>query len=153
TVNLVDIHGLTVLIVDDNATNRRILTETLRHWHMQPTAVDNGAAALEVLERAQQEGRPFRLVLLDGHMPGMDGFALAERIRLNPDLGSAPIMMLPSGGHADDIARCGALGISDYLLKPVTQSDLLDRIMNRVGTTTGEQSAQFKPVSVPAQGR
>jgi PAS domain S-box-containing protein len=152
-VNLADLQGLTVLIVDDNATNRRILTEMLRHWRLQPTAVDNGAAALEVLERAHQEGRPFHLVLLDGHMPGMDGFALAERIRLNPDLGSAPIMMLTSGGHADDIARCRTLGISDYLLKPVTQSDLLDRIMTRVGTTTGEQSAQIKLVEALAPGR
>ncbi|HMF18109.1 MAG TPA: response regulator [Gemmataceae bacterium] len=152
-VNLVEIHGLPVLIVDDNATNRRILTEMLRNWHMQPTAVDNGAAALEALERAHHEGRPFRLVLLDGHMPGMDGFALAERIRLNPDLGSAPIMMLTSGGHADDIARCRTLGISDYLLKPVSQSDLLDRMMNRVGMTIGEPSAPIRPAEVAARGR
>lgn len=145
-VDVAHIDGLTVLIVDDNATNRRILTEMLHNWRMQPTAVDSGAAALEVLERAHEEGRPFDLVLLDGHMPGMDGFALAERIRQNPDLAGAPIMMLTSGGHADDIARCHALEISDYLLKPITQSDLLDRILTRVGMTMVQQSASSKPL-------
>jgi CheY-like chemotaxis protein len=69
----------------------------------------------------------------------MDGFALAEQIRQNPDLTCVPIMMLTSGGHADDIARCRALGISDYLLKPITQSNLFACIMTRLGGVLEQQ--------------
>ena len=75
------LHGLPVLVVDDNATNRRILEEMFLQFQMRPTAVDNGAAALEAVERARHVGQPFSLVLLDGHMPGMDGFDVAERIQ------------------------------------------------------------------------
>jgi signal transduction histidine kinase/DNA-binding response OmpR family regulator len=132
TFDLEDLRGLRVLVVDDNATNRRILEDMLRSWRMEPTAVDGGEAALAALAEARAAGKPFSLILVDGHMPGMDGFTLAERIRLEPATAAAPIMMLTSGGSAEDIARCRALGIHDYLLKPVTQSDLLDRIMNRV---------------------
>lgn len=138
TVNVADIQGRSVLIVDDNATCRRLLTEMLRHWHMQATAVDSGAAALETLEHVRKEGRSFELILLDGHMPGMDGFALAERIRQNADLAGTPLLMLTAGGHADDIARCRALGISEYLLKPITQSDLLARLTACLGRGPGQ---------------
>jgi PAS domain S-box-containing protein len=133
TVDLMDLQGLRVLVVDDNATNRRILEEMLRNWRMDPTMVDGGMAALEALGRARALGQPFGLILVDGQMPDMDGFALAERIRQEPQTAVAPIMMLTSGDRPEEIARCRALGIHDYLLKPVTQSDLLDRIMNRVG--------------------
>ena len=71
---------LPVLIVDDNATNRRILEEVLTNWHMRAVAVESGAAALGILEKSLRLDQPFAIVLLDGHMTGMDGFAVAERI-------------------------------------------------------------------------
>src|SRR5205814_2172020 len=67
------LHGLRVLIVDDNATNRRILEEELQNWYMRPMAVEDGRAALVALEKASDEARPFPLVLLDAQMPRMDG--------------------------------------------------------------------------------
>src|SRR5262249_45180364 len=72
------LRGLTVLVVDDNATNRFILVETLGQWQMRSSAVANAADALKALEQAQQSGEPFSLVLLDAHMPEVDGFSLAE---------------------------------------------------------------------------
>ncbi|MCI0700434.1 MAG: response regulator [Planctomycetia bacterium] len=121
--------GLPVLVVDDNATNRFILEEMLTNWGMNPTAVDGGPAALAALERARDAKTPFALVLLDAMMPGMDGFALAERIARDPELVSATLMMLSSAGQREDAARCRALGVQTYLTKPVRQSALLDAIM------------------------
>jgi CheY-like chemotaxis protein/HPt (histidine-containing phosphotransfer) domain-containing protein len=128
------LRGLRVLVVDDNATNRRILEEVLTQWRMQPTAVASARAALEAMEAAQRAGRPYPLVLLDASMPGMDGFELAERVQKSPRLARASIMMLSSGARPGDRARCFELGISAYLTKPVKQSDLMDTIMSVLGS-------------------
>jgi PAS domain S-box-containing protein len=122
------LRDLHVLIVDDNFTNRRVLEGMLLRWGMQPTIVDGGRAALQALEIAKSTGRPFPLVLLDGQMPEMDGFTLADCIRKDPDLVGASIMMLTSAGHMGDAARCRELGISGYLVKPIRQGELLDSI-------------------------
>ena len=124
-----DVQDLPVLVVDDNATNRRILEEVLTNWHMRPTVVDGARAALAAMERAREAGEPFALVLTDGMMPEMDGFELVEQIRQHPELAGATIMMLSSAGHPSDRARCSELGVSAYLTKPVKQSDLLDTIL------------------------
>jgi PAS domain S-box-containing protein len=125
----VRVWDLPVLVVDDNATNRRMLQQVLSQWRMRPTLVDSGAAALAALEAAAARGTPFPLVLLDAHMPGMDGFSLAERIRQNADLAKATILMLTSGSYPEDMTRCREVGITSYLLKPVTQPALLDAIV------------------------
>ena len=124
------LRGLNVLIVDDNYTNRKMLLGILLRWGMNPTAVDGGVAALEALENAKVAGRPFSMILLDGQMPGMDGFMLAERIQHEPGLVGASIMMLTSTGHLGDAARCRNLGISAYLMKPVRQGELLEAFAN-----------------------
>jgi CheY-like chemotaxis protein len=116
------------LVVDDNATNRRILEEQLTSWGMRPTLVDGGPAALAALHQAMQQGEPFPLVLLDAHMPSMDGFSVAAQIKQSRALTHAIIMMLTSGGPASDAARCRELGIMSYLTKPIKQSELLNAI-------------------------
>jgi signal transduction histidine kinase/DNA-binding response OmpR family regulator len=125
----VNVRGLPVLVVDDNATNRRILIDMLSHWQMQPTALATGAAALLTLQRAKRTGTPFALVLLDANMPELDGFALAEQIKQSADLAQPTIMMLTSGGQRGDAARCHELGIAAYLTKPITQTELRDAIL------------------------
>ncbi len=114
------IRRLPVLVVDDNATNRRILMDMLTHWQMQPTAVTTGAEVLHTLKRAKWNGTPFAVVLLDANLPEVDGFALAERIKQSSDLTQATIMMVTSGGQRGDAARCHKLGIAAYLTKPIT---------------------------------
>ena len=101
-----------MLVVDDNATNRGILEEMLGQWGMSPTAVDGGAAALEAIDRARDAGESFPLVLLDRHMPEMDGFALAERIRQAPGAAGSTFIMLTANHHPGDAARCRAMGIA-----------------------------------------
>ena len=123
------LRGLRVLVVDDNATNRRILEEVLTQWRMRPRAVAGARAALEEMEAARREGRPYPLVLLDASMPVMDGFDLAAKVQQSPRLAGASIMMLSSGARPGDRARCFELGISAYLTKPVKQSDLMDTIV------------------------
>jgi CheY-like chemotaxis protein len=117
-----------VLIVDDNAVNRRILHDLLTRWHMRPTVVENGAAALRALEEASRAERPFSLLLLDVNMPGMDGFELTARIRSDPRLATATILMLSSSGMNGDRRRCAELGITRHLTKPIDQRQLLAAI-------------------------
>jgi two-component system sensor histidine kinase/response regulator len=132
------LRDLHVLIVDDNFTNRRVLHGMLTRWGMRPTSVEGGRAALQALEIAKSTGYPFPLILLDGQMPDMDGFALAEQIQKDPGLLAVTIMMLTSTGQLGDGARCRELGISAYLVKPIRQTELLDGIcqaLNKVSVT------------------
>jgi len=122
------LRDLSVLVADDNYTNRVVLHGLLTRWGMKPTAVEGGKAALEALRIAKSMGYSFPLVLLDGQMPQMDGFTAAEQIQRNPDLVGATIMMLTSSGHLGDAARCRELGISAYLVKPIRPAELLDAI-------------------------
>jgi signal transduction histidine kinase/CheY-like chemotaxis protein/HPt (histidine-containing phosphotransfer) domain-containing protein len=142
----IDVHGLPVLVVDDNATNRRILQELLAHWRMRPTVVDGGPAALAALADARDADRPFRLVLLDAQMPEMDGFTLAGHIKQDPTLAGATILMLSSSDLAENMARCRALGIHMYLTKPIIPSDLLNAILTALyGTAPDVHSSPAMP--------
>ncbi len=126
---LKDLRGTRVLVVDDNATNRRILEEILSRWGMEPTVVDGGNAAMHALNHALQRGAPFHFALIDFQMPDLDGFGLAAMIKERPEFGTTTILMLSSVGHSTDTLRSRQLGISAYLTKPVRQSVLLDAIL------------------------
>ena len=115
----------------------------LQNWRMEPTAVESGAKAIVTLGEAKGLGRVFPLILLDAQMPEMDGFAVAEAIKRNPDWRAATVMMLSSAGQRGDAVRCRELGIAAYLTKPVRQSELLDAILTALGTRTrGETLGQ-----------
>ena len=122
-----------VLVVDDNATNRRILFDLLTNWRMSPTAVESGAEALDVMERAARAGEPFSLVLSDCHMPDMDGLQLVERLRANPSFARVKFIMLSSASQVRDAQRYQVLDIACHLVKPIKQSDLHDAIMRILG--------------------
>ncbi len=126
------LHGLSVLVVDDNATNRRILEETLIGWRMKPVLADSGTRALELLRSYAQAGNRFDLVLLDAQMPGMDGFTVARHIQVDPTLSGTRIMMLSS---VDAKLRSGLseLGLADYVVKPVLRANLLKAILKVLG--------------------
>jgi PAS domain S-box-containing protein len=136
----VDLRGLPVLIVDDNETNRQILSEMLTNWRMRPTAAAGGGEALARMKEAHAAGRPFRLVLSDGQMPEMDGFMLAESVKGDPELRQVPLILLTSAGRPGDGARCRRIGIAGFLNKPVKQSELLDTIEAVLGGQTATET-------------
>jgi CheY-like chemotaxis protein/HPt (histidine-containing phosphotransfer) domain-containing protein len=128
------VHGLPVLIVDDNAMNRQILDGWLRGWQMKPAAVGDGLSALDALWHCAACGRPYALVLLDARMPDVDGLALVAQIRQRSELSDTRIILLTSGDRPGDLARSRALRVDAYLLKPVQQDELLEtiyRVMSR----------------------
>jgi CheY-like chemotaxis protein len=137
------LQGLPVLIVDDNATNRRLLKEWLRQWDMKPTAVDGAGAALAALRAAVAAGQPFAFVLLDAMMPEVDGFQLAEQIRQTPELAAVPLMMLSSADRLGDADRCRRLGMETHLVKPLKQSDLYAALS---AALTGRPKSRIVPV-------
>jgi two-component system, sensor histidine kinase and response regulator len=147
-----DLRGVRVLIVDDNATNRLILEETVRGWHMLPTSTDNGLAALEAMKRAAQEGDQFKLVLLDGMMPEMDGFEVAEQWHGDQQLAEAAVMMLSSADNDHDAARCRELGVSGYLRKPLTTAELHKAILAALGRTRPQNKRSEVDASWNAEG-
>ena len=126
--------GMPVLIVDDNATNRRILHDVVQAWGMQPTLAEDGAAALRAVEAGTQAGSPFRLVLLDFQMPGTDGLDVARRIRQSPDGASTLIVMLSSVGRTGEAARDAHGIVNVSLTKPVRQSVLLEAILGSLAS-------------------
>ena len=133
TLEPVRLADVKVLVVDDNATNRRILEETLRSWGMASTSASGAHEGLEQIRLAQAAGTPFRLVLTDSQMPDEDGFEFVEELHEDDQLGGTVIMMLTSGDRPGDISRCEELGIASYMLKPVKQSELFEAISRALG--------------------
>jgi PAS domain S-box-containing protein len=136
-----DLVALRVLIVDDHPTSRRILSEVLANWKMDADAVESGARALAAMRQAQQAGRPYAVVLVDGRMPKMDGFMLASRVRRDHRLRSTPVVMLTSAARPADAVRSRSLKIAAHLTKPVKQSDLLDALQSILGERAAGRSA------------
>ncbi|NQV34380.1 MAG: response regulator [Phycisphaeraceae bacterium] len=139
TPELVSLRDVRILVVEDNRTNRLIFSEMLKNWQMRPTAVDGGLNALAEMDRANNVGEPFRLVLSDLMMPHMDGFMLTEQIRNIPDLKETPIIMLSSAWDSESSTRSRTLGIDHCMIKPVKQSDLLNSILNVLHVDTAKE--------------
>jgi two-component system, sensor histidine kinase and response regulator len=127
----VDLRDLQVLVVDDNATNRRILQEMPLGWHMVPTLVESAHQALATLRAARQSGKPYNLLLTDVQMPVMDGFTLTEAIKKDAAIAGVIVVMLTSAGRPGDAARCRELGVAAYISKPIRRS--LAILLNRFG--------------------
>ena len=146
----IDLAGLSVLVVDDNATNRLILEETLRGWGMRPRTAESVDVAIGLLDAAAGRGEPYRLVLTDAHMPDRDGFDLAGRVRGARHLDSPVVMMLTSGARSGDFDRCEEAGIGAFLIKPVKQAELLRAVTSALGRPLPKPVASATPVSTPA---
>lgn len=130
--------GRRVLVVDDNATNRRILEEILHNWRIETVLVESAPAAIIAVENATHSGRPFDLILTDANMPEVDGFTLVEQLNSRNDLDSPVLMMLTSSGRMGDLTRATELGIAAYLIKPIKQSELFDAIIDALGIESVE---------------
>ena len=145
--NIGRLAGLSILVADDNATNRRILDEILNSWRMRPTLVDNGSAALHALRAAALNGTRFAAVLLDYMMPQMDGLELARQIREDSTIGDTPLIVLTSGGDLRIDHPLRVIGIHAILTKPIRQAELC-----RVLVSTIESHTPKRPVALPRNG-
>jgi signal transduction histidine kinase/ligand-binding sensor domain-containing protein/CheY-like chemotaxis protein len=130
---VVDLLDKRVLIVDDNATCRRILIEQVASWGMISNAVEGGDEALEALHTAHQRGEPFQVVLLDYMMPEMDGLELAQRIKAHPDYNAVKLLLLTSYGSLEVKNKADQIGIDSFLAKPVRKSRLQDAMLTIFG--------------------
>lgn len=133
---LASLEQLPVLVVDDNATNLRILKEIFANWRLKPTLADGGKSALQAAAAASENGQPFQLAILDCMMPEMDGFELAERLREEFSDDQLKLIILSSSSSGEDLRRCQDIGISRYLTKPVVQSELLETILQVMQKTS-----------------
>ncbi|HYM01288.1 MAG TPA: response regulator [Blastocatellia bacterium] len=142
--------NMAVLVVDDNPTNGRILAEIMRQRHMKPVTAASGDEALRLLKQAKQASAPFSLVVLDSQMVVMDGFSTAERIRRGLGLSVPMVMMLSSAEQAGVAARCREAGIEAHLTKPVSQSDLVNAVLQVIGA---EPSSGTRPEAAAVGSR
>ena len=141
-VDLAELAGLPVLVVDGNATSCRLLQEMLTGWGLNPTMAARGPEALALLEEAKALGVPFPLVLLDAHIPQMNGYVIAGKIKNDPKFKESEVVMLTSVGLRGDAAKCREIGISAYLTKPIKRSDLLHAIKLMMGSREVQQENQ-----------
>jgi signal transduction histidine kinase/DNA-binding response OmpR family regulator len=125
--------GTRALVVDDNATNRRILSDVLTSWELVPTVCASAAEAHAELREAFRGGRPFELLLTDVNMPECDGFTFLEQVRRDPSVANVIAVVLTSGDRPQDSQRCQELGVDQRLMKPVKQSELYDAIVDALG--------------------
>jgi two-component system, sensor histidine kinase and response regulator len=137
--------NLPALVVDDNFTNQRILQEMLSHLGMKPILADGGESALTTLERLKIEGTNLPLILIDAHMPGMDGFALTEHIVKDVAFIDAALIMLTSAAQPGDGRRCRELGISLYLTKPISQAELFEAVSAALSSRVVRPAAAKSP--------
>ena len=160
-LTLVELRGLHVLCVDDDATNRSLLNHLLSTWGMQATCVDNGPEALHLLQTAQRERKAYRLVLLDHRLAGMDGMDIARAIQADPALRHIKLIMLTSFGNRDHAVEAEAAGIAAYLTKPIHQSQLYNSIITVMGMSlaasppdlaTADSPNDAPPVPAPTSG-
>jgi signal transduction histidine kinase/DNA-binding response OmpR family regulator len=138
--------GLSALVVDDNAANRRILVEMIRSWGAKPVPAESAAEGLRLLAEAIERAEPYSVILTDANMPELDGFELVSRIQGDATLCSTPIIMLTSSDRGGDLKRCRELGISSYLTKPVRRAELHSSIACAVaGSAAGRGTAKPPP--------
>lgn len=142
--------GTRAIIVDDNATNRRIVEDVLASWELQPASCAGAAEALQQLRTAFRSGRPFELLLSDVNMPEIDGFTFLEQVRRDPSLADITTIMLTSGDRTEDADRCQQLGVALRLMKPIKQSELYEAILDALGIAPKKEEVAAEAPTFPA---
>jgi len=140
------VRGARILVADDNATCREVMTTQLAAWGARAEAVASGAEALQALPLAWIAGDPFRVALIDRQMPGMDGLALAQLIKADDTLSDTRVVLLTSPGRNAESGRVKEAGVDGVLTKPMQPTAVL-RCLSAVLTGTGHESLE-QPVSV-----
>ena len=137
-----DIRGAHILVVDDNATNREVLTTQLRAWGARPEEATDGPSTLVALARARDAVDPFAVAILDMQMPDMDGADVARAIKQDETLRGIRLVLMTSLGQRGDARQMEALGFSAYLVKPARQSDLFDSLSTVLARSAVSQASQ-----------
>ncbi len=129
-----DLRGLRALVVDDNPSAREILSERLTSFTFDTTSANNAEHAFQLLEQAEREGRPFRLVLMDWRMPGINGVEAGRRIKHGGQLLHVPAVILVTGYGREEVMRqAEAAGLDGFLIKPVSPSTMFDTVIRVLG--------------------
>ena len=131
-----DVRGSRILVVDDHATNRRVLCEMLRSWGCRFSEAGSGPEAMDMLTRTACEGDPFRIALVDMRMREMDGRTLGRKIKTDPVLKDTILVALTSVGARGDAMHLQSMGFAAYLAKPVRKSQLHDCMATVLGIST-----------------
>ncbi len=142
----VALQGMHVLGIDDNSTNRMILTKMLENFGCRIDTVSGGQAGFDALKAAAASDDPYRFVLLDMQMPDMDGEQTLELIKNEPSIHDIPVIILTSMGHRGDAGRLEQIGCAGYLLKPVKQLQLNDAILAVLSRVGGKKNNQQAPL-------
>jgi PAS domain S-box-containing protein len=137
---VLDLHGQKILVVDDNLTNRTLLSQLLKNWQVEHTTVKNGSTALSVLSTAAKKEQPYDIAIIDMQMPEMDGIQLAKLIKENNDLASTRLVMLTSQGTRGDAEKFNQAGFYGYLNKPIDQSVLYNTLLRISGISIPNHS-------------
>ena len=140
-----DLQGLQVLLVDDNATTRKVLSHQLSSWGIQCSLSATGTEALALLRKAAQAGNMYNIVILDWHMPDMEGIELVRQIKSDPAIASVRPLLFTSNGLEDKIE---VTGIKDSLNKPVRQTELFNCLLNLIGVIN---DVQDQPSNIPVK--
>jgi two-component system sensor histidine kinase/response regulator len=145
------LRGTRVLVVDDNATNRRIVEEVLGNWDLLPVGCASAREAIEELWQAVRQGRRYELLLSDVNMPDQDGYSLIEQVRRDPSLSDITVILLTSSDHETN-GRTERLRIAQRLMKPIKQSELFDAIVAALGVSAAEPgTAENEPIAPASQ--
>ncbi len=138
---LADLNGLRVLVIDDSATNRRILSHYLSAWKMECLSAEDGCRGLDLLRAAVARGEPYHLAILDFHMPRMDGLEVARAIRAEATLAALPLVLVSSVGLRGDAAQARQAGINAYLTKPLRHAQLFQTLAAVMGRALQQDAA------------
>ncbi len=149
----VRLSGVSVVVVDDNATNRRLVREILMPLGCAVTEASGATAALAALERALAEALPFQVALLDAQMPECDGWSLAARIRERPEMQRTRLLMLTSEDMRDDLSRASEIGVDGYLVKPVSRAELVKAMVRMLDGPRSGPSHRLVTRSAPVDTR
>ena len=141
-----ELKGKRVLVVDDNATNRKLLAIQLEQCGLQPVLASSATEALQMMQKALQEGEPFEIALLDHDMPDCNGADLGRRINSDDYLKNTRLVLLTSSGLRGDALRFAQIGFAGYLLKPVAESDLIDCLLVVLGGEAKDWHTQTQPI-------
>jgi len=142
-----DIQDLHVLVVDDNTTNRMVLTKILTGFGCRAEAAPDGQSGIEILRAKLAEDDPIQVLLLDMQMPNLDGHQTAAAIKADPDLEYQKIIILTSIGQRGDANRFNEMGCDGYLLKPIKQQQLFEALLAVVGKPTSAAPKRRKLIT------